>query len=181
MRTNIIVIDDFYSNPYEVRNFALEQEFNVAGNYPGLRTQPLINDSTKHGLRDILFQSSGEVIDWQDNQYTGCFQLCYDNDKTWVHTDAFNTWSGVVYLTPDAPLEAGTALYRHKRTGHRTDLGEVYEPQDYSKWEVTDMVGNVFNRLILFRGNLWHAANGYFGNTRASGRLIQTFFICTER
>lgn len=181
MQTNIIIIDDFYSNPYEVRNFALQQDFNVAGNYPGLRTRSFLNDSTKEGLSNILYSSSGNVRNWHDDQYTGCFQLCYKNDKTWVHTDSFNTWSGIVYLTPDAPLEAGTAIYRHKRTGHRTDLGDAYEPRDYSKWDVTDMVGNVFNRLILFRGDLWHAAAGYFGDSLTTGRLIHTFFITTER
>ena len=135
----------------------------------------------KKGLAEILYTSSGNVINWNDDQYTGCFQICYEDDKTWVHTDPFNTWSGVVYLTPDAPIDAGTTLYRHKRTGHTTDLGDTYEPNDYSKWDAADTVGNIFNRLVLFRGDLWHAASGYFGNTLASGRLIHTFFITTER
>jgi hypothetical protein len=181
MQTNLIVVDNFYSNPYDVRDFALQQEFNIVGNYPGARTIPFLNDSTKQGLSDILYSSSGNVRNWHDDQYTGCFQICYEDHKTWVHTDSFNTWSGIVYLTPSAPLEAGTNLFRHKRTGHRTDLGETYEPQDYSKWEITDQIGNVFNRLVLFRGDLWHAASSYFGNTLASGRLIHTFFITTER
>ncbi len=181
MQTNLIVVDNFYSNPYDVRDFALQQEFNIVGNYPGARTIPFLNDSTKQGLSDILYQSGGNVLSWGDEQYTGCFQLCVETDKTWIHIDAFNTWSGVVFLTPDAPIEAGTSLYRHKRTGHLTDLSEEYEPHDYTKWDVTDTVGNIFNRLVLFRGSLWHAANGYFGNTLASGRLIHTFFITTER
>lgn len=181
MQTNLIVIDDFYSNPYDVRDFALSLDFNVVGNYPGSRTMPFLNESTKQGLMDILYQSSGEVTSWGDHLYTGCFQICGEDDKTWIHTDAFNTWSGVVYLTPDAPIEAGTSLYRHKRTGHRTDLGETYEAYDYSKWDVTDSVGNIFNRLVLFRGDLWHASTSYFGSTLASSRLIHTFFITTER
>lgn len=181
MQTNLIVIDNFYSNPYDVRDFALQQQFNIVGNYPGARTSPFLNDNTKQGLMDILYYSSGQVTSWGDDQYTGCFQICYETDTTWVHTDAFNTWSGIVYLTPDAPVEAGTSLYSHKRTGHRTDRGDVYEQNDFAKWNVTDTVGNVFNRLVLFRGELWHAANGYFGNSLASGRLIHTFFITTER
>ncbi len=38
MRTNVIITDDFYTNPLEVRQFALGQEFKVRGNYPGART-----------------------------------------------------------------------------------------------------------------------------------------------
>ena len=39
MRVNSIIVDDFYTNPYEVREFALSQEFEVRGNYPGYRTE----------------------------------------------------------------------------------------------------------------------------------------------
>ena len=35
MRQNIIIVDDFYNNPDQVREFALSQEFDVTGNYPG--------------------------------------------------------------------------------------------------------------------------------------------------
>lgn len=34
MLTNLIVVDDYYNNPDEVRQFALSQEFSVFGNYP---------------------------------------------------------------------------------------------------------------------------------------------------
>ena len=46
MRVNSFTIDDFYANPMEVREFALNQEFAVRGNYPGLRTISFLNDDT---------------------------------------------------------------------------------------------------------------------------------------
>ena len=39
MKLNLVVVDDFYDNVNEVREFALTQEFSVEGNYPGVRTQ----------------------------------------------------------------------------------------------------------------------------------------------
>ena len=42
MRQNIIVVDDFYSNPEEVRNFALNAEFPDPGDdytYPGRNSE----------------------------------------------------------------------------------------------------------------------------------------------
>jgi len=47
MLTSIIITDDFYSNPNEVREFALQQEFKVRGNFPGQRTESFLNDDTK--------------------------------------------------------------------------------------------------------------------------------------
>ena len=34
----LIVIDNFYNNPLETRNYILKQEFSVKGNFPGQRT-----------------------------------------------------------------------------------------------------------------------------------------------
>ena len=47
MRVNTLIIDDFYSNPEEVREFALSQDFNVDGNYPGHRTISFLTDDIK--------------------------------------------------------------------------------------------------------------------------------------
>mgnify|MGYP006891309455 FL=1 len=52
--------------------------------------------------------------------------------------------------------------------------------QDYTKWELVDTVGNVYNRLVLYRGDIFHASLDYFGHDNESGRLFQTFFFSTE-
>ena len=44
MEVNVIIIDNFYQDPDEVREFALSQEFGVRGNYPGNRTESFLND-----------------------------------------------------------------------------------------------------------------------------------------
>ena len=36
--TDIIVIDNFFENPYDVRESALSKRFNHFGRYPGMRT-----------------------------------------------------------------------------------------------------------------------------------------------
>jgi hypothetical protein len=181
MRVNTIIVDDFYSNPDEVREFALSQDFSVKGNYPGYRTIPFLNESTKQGIQEMILPIAGQIVDWGE-QYSGCFQLCTAGDRTWIHADVNNTWAGVLYLTPDAPLSGGTAFYKHKWTGDRTeDSEEQYEPRDLTKWDVVDQVGNVFNRLVLYRGDLFHASVDYFGSGSHDGRLIQTFFFSTER
>ena len=40
MDINFFIIDTFYNNPDEVREFALGKEFITEGNYPGFRTGP---------------------------------------------------------------------------------------------------------------------------------------------
>ena len=47
----------------------------------------------------------------------------------------------------------------------------------WDKWLKTDTVGNVFNRAIILKGELWHATDEYFGKTKNDARLFQTFFF----
>ena len=52
---------------------------------------------------------------------------------------------------------------------------------DYTKWEMIDRIGNVYNRLIMYRGDLFHVSLDYFGKDIQDGRLFQTFFFNTEK
>lgn len=177
MRIDSIIISDFYNNVDSVREFALSQEFGVSGNFPSYRTKPFIDDGIKNIIQDILQPTAGKVTSW-GNDYTGAFQYTTAQNRSWLHQDE-TSWAGVCYLTPDAPLSGGTGLFRRK--------GEFKEksfyPADYydmTQWELVDRIGNLYNRLILYRGDLYHTSLDYFGRDLPSGRLFQTFFFDTE-
>lgn len=179
MKLNLVIAENFYDDPDAVRAMALNLPFNFKGNYPGVRTAPMLNDSIKNAISHLV-SAAGPVTNWhEESGYTGAFQLCTAQDRTWIHADSFNTWAGVCYLTPNAPASGGTALYRHKATGNREKVDSDYEAYDYTKWEEIDRIGNVYNRIILYRGNLFHASVDYFGSTFEDGRLFQTFFFDT--
>ena len=194
MRFNSLTIDDFYSNPMEVREFALKQEFEVRGNYPGMRTKPFLSDGLKKSLRDILYPFAGEIT-WWGGEYTGSFQYTTAADRSWIHADSTTDWAAVCYLTPDAPVSAGTGIFRHKKTGwmhydykqaqqnpeYDKSAPEGADMQDYTKWDMVDRVGNVFNRLIMYRADNYHVSLDYFGKDINDGRLFQVFFFNTER
>tara|TARA_R100001244_G_scaffold112958_1_gene83616 strand:- start:53 stop:616 length:564 start_codon:yes stop_codon:yes gene_type:complete len=183
----IIVLEDFYSDPYYVREQALKMEWHdKKGNHPGKRT-----DADRHPTVKTLLEKEigAKITNWDAewNTHNGCYNLCKSWDKCWIHSDWGTTWACVVYLTPDAPLESGTALYKHKETGLRIkpedeDLYKKIEKDslDFTAWEVTDYVGNIFNRAIVYRGEYYHAAVQYFGNTDEYCRMHQTFFFSTE-
>lgn len=193
MRFNSLTIDDFYANPMEVREFALKQEFKVRGNYPGQRTVSFLTDPIKQKLRDILYPFAGEITDW-GGEYTGSFQYTTATDRSWIHSDSTTDWAAVCYLTPNAPVSAGTGIFRHKETGwmhfdYKRQNDPEYmkqappgdECQDYTKWEMVDRVGNIFNRLIMYRADNYHVSLDYFGKDMHDGRLFQVFFFNTER
>jgi hypothetical protein len=183
MRTNVVITEDFYLNPDEVRNFALSQEFSQKGNYPGLRTNSFINDSVKEIIQNILRPVSGNITTWNDSAgLTGSFELATSTNRSWMHTDEYNSWAGVCYLTPDAPLSGGTGLFMYKKTGSIYEDGTDYscDTQDMTKWELVDRIANRYNRLVLYRSNIYHTSLDYFGTNLQDGRLFQLFFINTE-
>jgi len=192
MKVQTIIIDDFYKNPDDVRSFALAQEFSARGNYPGQRTVSFLADNVKNSIQDIIRPYGGEVTWWGDDS-TGSFQYTVAADRSWIHSDDTTDWAGVLYLTPDAPLSAGTGLFRHKETGlnrwrnseHPDEVAKAapvnIESQDMTKWEMVDKIGNIYNRLVIYRGDLFHVSLDYFGRDKNDGRLFQVFFFNTEK
>jgi hypothetical protein len=181
MNLELLIVDNFYSNPDAVRAYALSQEFDVTGNYPGKRTKPYLPDDVKDAVQ-LWMNFAGKVTNWfEDTGYTGAFQIATAADRTWIHADHHNMWAAVCYLTPDAPHTGGTGLYRHKATGEHHRVEDYHEGYDYTKWDLFDRVGNKYNRLVIYRGDLFHASIDYFGDNLQNGRLFQTFFFNTER
>lgn len=191
MRVNSLVIDNFYNNPVEVREFALQQEFSVRGNFPGFRTISFLNDDIKKTIQNVLRPFAGEVTYW-GGEYTGSFQYTTQEDRSWIHSDSYTDWAGVLYLTPDAPLTAGTGIFRHKESGlmtwsHQDHTEEETQNaphwnqgKDMTKWEMVDKFGNIFNRLVMYRADNFHISLDYFGTDIENGRLFQVFFFNTE-
>ena len=184
MRTNLIITDNFLGDPDSVRNFALQQEFNVTGNYPGVRTRSFLTEDVKEALQTIVWNAGGEVTNWyaQDG-FTGAFQLTTAADRSWIHTDHFNKWAGVLYLSPNAPVTGGTGLFVYKKNKASTNEqmnNESYDARDMTKWEKADVIANRYNRLVMYRGDLFHSSLDYFGSTPQDGRLFQLFFFDTQ-
>ena len=200
----LIVVDNFYNNAQSTRDYILTQEFSVKGNFPGQRTISYANQHLKDIIQSYVGPFGGKITEFpmpsikdetdsnkkEDKAiYNGSFQYTTSRERSWVHTDGWNNWAGVLYLTPDAPLSAGTAFYRFKNGEYSDedvnllntkDQTDKYS-QDLTKWELVDRVGNVFNRLILFNSKRFHMSMDYFGDTKENSRLFQVFFFSTER
>ena len=191
--TSIIVLDNFYSDPHFVRQKAFGMEWlDKYGNHPGKRTYADRHPSVKEQFELALGK---KITNWDEdwNTHNGAYNLCTQQDRCWIHSDWGTSWACVIYLTPDAPLSSGTGLYEHKKTGFRSPLdaktvedkelaklAETNDALDFTAWEMTDYVGNVFNRAVLYAGHYYHSTVQYFGHSDEYCRMHQTFFFSTE-
>uniref|UniRef100_A0A6C0HZA5 Uncharacterized protein n=1 Tax=viral metagenome TaxID=1070528 RepID=A0A6C0HZA5_9ZZZZ len=180
-----VVVDNFYKEPNALREYALSQHFEENIQYH--KGKRCLNPMFRFpGLKERFEQILDKKIkNWDYYSTNGCFQYCVAEDKSVYHCDA-QEYAGMIYLSPDAPPDSGTRLYRSKYTKKmlvpEEDFNVVFKNgfYDSTEFEQVDVVGNVFNRLILFNARMIHAAPVYFGNTKENSRLFQLFFFDIE-
>lgn len=191
-KKNIIIVDNFYDDPDGIREYAINNlTYEETDYHKGARSKErFIIDGTKERLEKLIGK---RITSWDyPGSANGKFQYCKATDPLVYHVDLQN-YAGLVFLTPDAPIEAGTASYKSKFTGVRkfnqpiededlyfkTFSGRSNEMNFYdgSSFELVDRVGNIYNRLVLFDSTSIHAATQYFGDSIENARFFQLFFF----
>ena len=181
---SFVVVDNFYEDVDSVRNFALSLDFHSnENNHKGKRTNSVYKfDGLKERFESIL---NCKIRNWWNHQVNGCFQSCIGGDQLVYHCDA-QEYAAIIFLTPDAPPQTGTSFYRSKHT--KKMKFNLYDENEFNivfkngfldptEFELVDVVGNVYNRLVLFDAKMIHAASNYFGNNLNNARLFQIFFF----
>ena len=130
MDKNLLVIDNFLDNPDEVRQNALSLNFNkIEKNVPGARSKALEGNLKKEVEDKLKIAFSCEEIKWDLESDSFCFQSCQEGTQTWTHLDNRSEdsaeWSAVLYLTPDAPLDAGTGIFENEDSDMNVAVGNA--------------------------------------------------------
>ena len=186
-KKRVWIVDDFYHNPDEVRQYALTREFDKGGFGKGYMGNRTFKQFLFPGLKEEFEKIMGmKITKWEQHGMNGRFQTCYAGDALVYHCDD-QKYAGMLFLTPDAPFETGTSMYAHKATRIRhnshPEIMSTFSGHttlDKTPYEPVDVVGNVYNRLVIFDAGMIHAASGYFGYNNENARLWQMFFFDAE-
>lgn len=124
----ITIIDNFYSNPDEVRDMALKEEYKPSENgaWPGERSIKNLDEINENLF--LFFSKSILSIFYPPECHIGfdivtCFQKITPRHKEkfhpknmgWIHTDGC-LFGGLIYLTKDSEKDTGTSIYTEKNT-----------------------------------------------------------------
>jgi len=181
------IVDNFYEDPDAVREFALNVPFFEGGlgrGFIGRRTQ---KQYLFPGLKEKIESIMGrKITGWEGYDMNGRFQVAWSGEPLVWHCDS-QQWGGMLYLTPNAPYQCGTTLYAHKKTRARTYREDGWDASwtgvpgechlDGTPFEPVDVLGNVYNRLVIFDAAAIHSASEYFGTVMDNARLWQMFFF----
>ena len=185
----VTVLDNFFDDPDAVRELAIQQKFEVdsLARWPGKRTKPIHEISTElhtmlcARLFSLFYDFRVDNLSWAVDATFQKVDASYK--EGWIHSDAKDSvLSAIIYLTPNADINSGTSIYRRKKENKFANTknndkkmaylaGEInnvdiekYRLENNSQFEETIKVGNVYNRLIAFDSQLFHAAQSFFGN-----------------
>ena len=197
-----LCIDDFYSDPDKIREFALAQDYftPAGGDYPGKRTRRLddldrnLFNQFCNKLLSVFFDLSKDSVNYEIDT---SFQLIPSIDPDpmspknmgWVHYDENVIFAGVIFLNPKIDLNCGTSIFKlvdstkldlsnAKRDFYKSGIDADYDnciQKHKSAYVETVRFNNVYNRLIAFDSSSAHGVNSYYSNTEP--RLTQVFFV----
>lgn len=177
----VLYIDDFYSDPLEVREQALAASFDGSGAlYPG-RHAPIRSPEARAVVNQIcaVLSALGDRV-FEPATANTDFSILTTKAKDLLgaqkhpHIDPTPVL-GLVYLNPGS--SSGTCLFRNKVLGfdsvvtveHREALqqflaveGPTFEPSGYNlsgnaAWEKIYTIDGKFNRLVVYPGNVFHS------------------------
>lgn len=115
-----------------------------------------------------------------------------EEPTTYIHVDSGCGKYAAVWYLSDAPADtvAGTAFWRHKETGlyglpdaERENAGFLEklnaDGADESKWTMAGLVGQKFNRCVVYPTSLFHSRypKEAWGNDTTDGRIVFTCFF----
>ncbi len=196
------VIDDFYPDPQQVRDLALEHDFSQGETFDGHTYPGTVRP--KHegfvGYFRLLLQNALKAnvtikgtafVSSLDGQFT----------EQWIHADTICAqWAAVIYLF-DGHHEHGTALWRHRASDKVLQDQDFYdalgvdvtnpeqveefvqqiktEGEDEKYWQMAGFSEARFNRLIAYPAKHFHSRypRHSFGGTVENGRLVQVCFF----
>jgi hypothetical protein len=171
--------DNFYHNPDSIRQFALSQMYYNSTDYIGYKTTDtfLFND-TKEAFELIL---GAKIKDWE-NPENGRFESYQSSNHAPVTWDKQYDWTGYIFLSPDPSPETGITLHRHKNSKSFVGSKDItFNPLDKFQFDNADVLGNIYNRLVLIDGSILRSYSEFFGWDIPSGMLVQTFKFNVRR
>jgi hypothetical protein len=164
--------------------------------WPGKRSRNALNSDELSIVEEWVKKQTGADLLWKDTadqsrlvDHNSAQLVGATESRSMPHTDSKDCrYAGILYLNPQAPATGGTSFYRLRYPDGALG-GNLCPPQHASlkealgvpslppgAWKEDVAVPNVFNRLLVYRGDLVHAATSYFGSDHRSKRLTIVFF-----
>ena len=189
----VFVVDDFYKNPDEIRDYALSCERTNDKEYCGGLIGTRVIEERQDMIDNLkpVFKELCQHSEWKNLEFTeDLFNYRWDNQKFLVnhttnedinerftktvycythHKDPDSKWAALVYLNKPEECEGGTQFYKYKED-------HAYGEYDIKK-DITFTSEMKYNRMILYEAKCTHGADLNRKMFKEYPRLAQVFFM----
>ena len=201
----IIIEDDFFKDPYSVRNVALKSTYTGAkdGTWPGYRCWDIPKNITDHILLKMRSFTGDQSLDF-DYKYTqnrgspnSSFQFVPQQYRSGIyHSDYVHHYICIIYLSLGSPVDSGTEVcdFEQKegrkrdntiKTRYNKDPFNLIKRYNYDRmrkkinldYKPIMKIPHKFNRAVIFPAVNWHRAQNFFGTSIENGRLTSVSFL----
>ena len=199
----IHVCDNFFNDPYYVRNIALHEKYSTERfNYPGVRSY-----GVPESIKSNIF-SKVKNFTKDSNLKIGptTFQSIKKEFGTGIYHQDNENYICIIYLSLDPPVNSGTEIcdfgidderlesgpdsldyerIREVQTSYFKDPFNLIKRYKYARlrrklnsyFTPTTIVANKFNRGLIFSCKNFHRAQNFFGSSIEKSRLTIVSFM----
>jgi hypothetical protein len=183
MSRKIIVYEDFYKDPDQIRQMAIKD-----------KTLRLVCSD----FNDLAVSIIGAFTKSTSKTNNGGFTFDIEK-KDKITYDLDDKWTCIVFLTPDeyAAPDTGIKFWMNKNnnslvgsadttsepidktsiiSGYKTKKNKSFD-LDLGRWECDQFIKGKYNRAVFFRSNLYHSFGNGFGSGDQDCKLTQMFFF----
>ena len=201
----IHIDDNFFKDPYSVRNIALKSTYTVAkdGTWPGYRCWDIPENIINHirlKVRNFAGDQSLE-FDYKHTQQKGSpnssFQFVPQQYRAGIyHSDYIHHYICIIYLSLESPVDSGTEVCDFdQKEGRKRDNNikmrftedpfNLIKRYNYDRmrkkinldYKPIMTIPHKFNRALIFPAGNWHRAQNFFGTSIENGRLTSVSFL----
>jgi hypothetical protein len=196
MNHNVVIQDDFFLNPYKIREHAISKLKQSSSsiindknkNYPGVRIP--VDSEIMDKIKNFIEYRSERKIDY----LVGNFHITSSIHKVGIiHKDP-NPLAGIIYLNENPPSNSGTFFYSSipkkypvndisefcditsttEDTNIIRDFAQTKEEYN-AQFDIEFQIENKFNRFAAYDGTKLHSPGEYFGTDFEDSRLALVF------
>jgi len=179
MKQNFIIIDDFYSDPLSCYSTLLDSNNQI----------DIYKDAKDHDcsyeITPKLSYLLGEPISLDHSFFVvgdaNHHQMDELNpDANIITANTSYEWIAIVYL--QLPFVScnkfGLKLYSHIKSGMENYNPEIkFDVNNKSEWKEYASIPTRYNRMVLFRGDLWHSYGEGYGDQTNNSLIYQKYLI----
>jgi len=148
-----ISIDNFYEKPLNVYNIAVQQSYSLSDKY-NIFISNIIDSPLSEYFKFVI----SSILNIQPENVNITEHFFGYNIYNFISKPRTPPgWVCIIFLNPNASIDTGVSFYTNKFKFNKYSEVDELSLDNSDNFITEDVVGNIFNRVVLFNSNFIHS------------------------